>query len=364
MKSIYTNIIVFISFVGLTSCSMVPDVDFRDNLGSLIDTSKAARSAIRARPSADARGLITFPNYQVAVAQRGDRIIDVANRIGANSEALAQFNGISLDAELLNGEIVALPNKLDNVDQLTATVVSVTELTDAPQPIGLDEGWEPEQHKVKPGETALTIARLYNVDVRDLTEWNALGSENSVRQGQYLLIPLNINVPTVAAPGEGSITPTPPTSTRPQLRTAPSIIAPVAAKPVMAAPAIDIGQTTEVSESTAKFASPLVGNIIRGYKKGSNDGIDIEAAPGSPVFSADDGTVAAVTINTSGIAILVIKHADGILTVYTNIDNLTVKNGDKIKRGQQVATVLEGDPSFLHFEVREGLKSVDPDEYI
>ena len=47
MKSIYTNIIVFISFVGLISCSMVPDVDFRDNVGSLIDTSKAARSAIR-----------------------------------------------------------------------------------------------------------------------------------------------------------------------------------------------------------------------------------------------------------------------------------------------------------------------------
>lgn len=349
--------------MGLTSCSMAPDVDFRDSLGSLIDTSQAARSAISARPSADARGLITFPNYQVAVAQRGDRIKDVAKRIGANSEALALFNGISLDAELLNGEIVALPNKLDNADHMTATVVSVTELTDAPQPFGLDEGWEPEQHKVKPGETAVTIARLYNVDVRDLTEWNALGSENSVRQGQYLLIPLNINVPT-AAPGEGSITPTPPTSTRPQLRAAPSIIAPVAAKPVMAAPAMDIGQTTEVSESTAKFASPLVGNIIRGYKKGSNDGIDIEATPGSPVFAADDGTVAAVTINTNGIAILVIKHADGILTVYTNIDNLTVKNGDKIKRGQQVATVLEGDPSFLHFEVREGLKSVDPDGYI
>ena len=71
---------------------MVPDVDFRDNVGSLIDTSKAARSAIRARPSADTRGIITFPNYQVAVAQRGDQIIDVANRIGANAEALAQLD--------------------------------------------------------------------------------------------------------------------------------------------------------------------------------------------------------------------------------------------------------------------------------
>ena len=364
MKSIYTNITVFISFVGLTSCSMVPDVDLRDNLGNVIDTSLAARSAIRARPSADTRGLITFPNYQVAVAQRGDRITDVANRIGANAEALARFNGISLDAELLKGEIVALPNKLDNTDQMNPTVVSVSELTDAPTPLGLYEGWEPEQHKVKLGETASTIARLYNVDIRDLTEWNALDSENSVRQGQYLLIPLNSTAPTVAGPGEGSITPTPPTSIRPKLATTPSIIAPITDKLVIAAPAIDIGQTTEVSESTAKFASPLVGNIIRGYKKGSNDGIDIEAAPGSPVFAADDGTVAAVTINTSGIAILVIKHADGILTVYTNIDKLTVKNGDKIKRGQQVAAVLEGDPSFLHFEVREGLKSVNPDEYI
>ena len=79
------------------------------------------------------------------------------------------------------------------------------------------------------------------------------------------MIPLNSNVPTVAAPGEGSITPTPPTGTRPQPRTEPLIITPVTVKPVMAAPAIDIGQTTEVSESTAKFARPLVGNIIRVY---------------------------------------------------------------------------------------------------
>jgi len=71
-----------------------------------------------------------------------------------------------------------------------------------------------------------------------------------------------------------------------------------------------------------------------------------------------------VTNNTSGVAIVVIKHSDGLLTVYTNIDDLSVSKGDTVSRGQTIGKVRAGDPSFLHFEVREGLQSVDPTGYL
>ena len=50
--------------------------------------------------------------------------------------------------------------------------------------------------------------------------------------------------------------------------------------------------------------------------------------------------------------------------MYTNIDELTVKKGDRVNRGQKIAEVGTGTPSFLHFEVRRGIVSVDPDDYI
>ncbi|PKP72722.1 MAG: peptidase M23, partial [Alphaproteobacteria bacterium HGW-Alphaproteobacteria-6] len=41
------------------------DPDFRHINSANLDTSAAARQAIAARPVADARGVISYPNYQV-----------------------------------------------------------------------------------------------------------------------------------------------------------------------------------------------------------------------------------------------------------------------------------------------------------
>ena len=51
-------------------------------------------------------------------------------------------------------------------------------------------------------------------------------------------------------------------------------------------------------------------------------------------------------------------------TVYAGVDAVTVEKGDRVARGQQIAKVRAADPSFLHFEVREGFESVDPLPYL
>ncbi len=105
---------------------------------------------------------------------------------------------------------------------------------------------------------------------------------------------------------------------------------------------------------------PVSGSIIRAYAKGRNDGVDISADAGSPVVAAADGTVAAITRDTDQVPIVVLKHAGNLLTVYAGVDQLTIKKGDKVKRGQKIAVLRAGSPSFLHFEVRQGLESTDP----
>ena len=76
------------------------------------------------------------------------------------------------------------------------------------------------------------------------------------------------------------------------------------------------------------------------------------------------GTVAAITKNTEGVPIVVIRHADNLLTVYGGIDGVTVAKGATVKRGQSIAKVRTGNPAFVHFEVRQGFDSVDPMKYL
>ena len=368
------HIIPLLAATTIAGCTNSFSLDVRDQFGGILDTTSAAATAVAERPEPDARGVITFATYQVVLARTGDRIGDVAARIGVDADRLGRFNGIPEDAVLRYGEVIALPANMtaEAADgaPLTATVVDISELSD--EPSSAAKAAEPKRHQVVDGETIYTISRLYSVSAEDLAKWNSLDVTTELRPGQYLLIPVTQNLPRpVSAPGEGSVTPAPPSSTRPQPRSAPpQILAQTQAQAQAITPpagpvtAVNTGPITQASQSDARFMRPVSGTIIRSYKKGVNEGIDIGAPEGAAVLAADVGTVAAITKDTKGVAIVVIKHADGLLTVYTNVDSLLVKKGDAVTRGQEVAKVRAGTPAFLHFEVRKGLESVDPDDFI
>ena len=226
-------------------------------------------------------------------------------------------------------------------------------------------GREPVRHQVQRGETAFTIARLYNVPAKALADWNGLGPDLAVREGQYLMIPVpgeealdatGTAALDTTAPGTGSPTPEPPSAKTPLPAEKPLPAGSVAAvTPV--SPNLAASQTPA---SAARFAMPVDGKISRAYEKGKNEGIDVASSAGAPVRAAADGTVAAITQDTSQVQILILKHADGYLTVYANIDGIKVAKGATVKRGQTIATVHAGSPAFVHFEVRKGTDSVDP----
>ena len=359
------------------------DWDMRGLGGNTLDTT-ASIQRIPIRPEPDARGVITYPNYQVAVARRGDTVGTIAERLALDAMTLGKYNGINPDTALREGEIIALPVRVEG--QLTtgftsATGVDVTSLassaidragpqqstisetplestTTAPAPTGV----EPLRHQIKRGETAYIISRLYGVPVQDLAEWNGLDADFTVREGQFLLIPQGSATPspqsrptTTSQPGIGTVTPTPPSASTPLPAET------VSTTPVETPAAPDLGQT---ATSDAPFIYPVTGSIIRAYSKGRNDGIDIGAPVGTPVKAAAAGSVAAITKDTNAVAILVIRHANNLLTVYTNLDNLTVEKGAEVAQGQTIGKVRPGNPSFLHFEVRQGLESVDPTGYL
>jgi len=86
------------------------------------------------------------------------------------------------------------------------------------------------------------------------------------------------------------------------------------------------------------------------------------------VEAADAGVVAYTgnELHSYGNLIL-IKHADGWISAYAHCDQLLVKRGDKVARGQVIARVgSTGNVSEpqLHFELRHGHQAVDPREFL
>jgi len=387
--------------LALGACGDQPfDFDLRGNLGDALDTSDAAfavRTADLPRP--DNRGIISYPTYQVAVARRGDTLTTVAGRVGLPADELASFNGMPLDLPLRRGEIIALPRRVAEPSPATgaatsgpilptAAPVDVRPLAPADSiastPLGdqgirpasasasaptpdvapTTTGQEPIRHKVVRGETAIIIARKYNVPTKSLAEWNGLSGDMVIREGQFLLIPVvlpggSATGNDTSAPGRGSIAPVPPSASKPL----PDEKA-TAEKPKETPPSPALGGSKTKVSDTGRFVVPVTGPIIRTYSKGKNDGIDISAASGSDVRAADAGTVAAITRDTDQIPILVLRHSGNILTVYAGVDGITVQKGDAVKRGQVIAKVRAAAAPGLHFEVREGFDSVDPEPYL
>ncbi|RVV99267.1 LysM peptidoglycan-binding domain-containing protein [Mesobaculum littorinae] len=389
------------------------DFDLRNNLGAgPLDTSQAVYGVYRARPTPDARGVLSYSDYQVAVARDGDTVADVAGRVGLPAVELANYNGLPIGAELKHGEIVALPSRVAepqgtrvaaapapapgpqaapggtagrptpqvDVSTLAGNAIDragpsapqrTPQATPAAQPSGQTSAparsdGDPQRHRVEHGETAYSIARKYNVPAKALADWNGLGPDMSVREGAWLLIPVAEPGTTpqpdpekTSRPGEGSPTPTPPSASAPLPEPEEAQSAPVKETP--ASPAMSQEASTA---SDARMSYPVQGKIIRAFQKGKNDGIDIAAPAGTSVRAADGGRVAAITRDTEGVPILVLRHEDNLLTVYSGVDKLAVNKDDTVKRGQEIAKVRAQTPSVLHFEIREGFDSVDPVPYL
>lgn len=98
-----------------------------------------------------------------------------------------------------------------------------------------------------------------------------------------------------------------------------------------------------------------------------HNGIDFSAPVGTPVFATGDGLVQDVTGSARGLGNqILIDHGFGYTTLYACMDELNVRQGQQVKRGDLIGTVGDTGLSVsphLHYEVHLNGEPMNPINY-
>lgn len=234
-------------------------------------------------------------------------------------------------------------------------------------------------HIVKKGDTLSEIADQYNVDTFEVAQLNGLRPPFVIHIGQPLTLPGvgASSVKTVSVSPNSRVSPAPKKTVTAAPKRAPAWSSPpkststVTAKKVTQAPK-PVRIPTPPPKSGSGFIWPVKGPIISSFgakPKGlKNDGVNIRAKRGTPVIAAENGVVAYAGNELRGFGnLLLIKHSGGWITAYAHNERLLVKRGQRLKRGQKIATVgSSGNVTSpqLHFEIRKGKTPRDPRRYL
>ena len=116
-----------------------------------------------------------------------------------------------------------------------------------------------------------------------------------------------------------------------------------------------------ISSSFGKHASVVSEKVTV-----TNNGIDIATTDGAQARAVFDGEVASVTKLTGANTVVIIRHGE-YFTVYSNLENVTVKRGAQVKTKQSLGTVhtnkTEG-KTELHFELLKETNRQDPASWL
>ncbi len=104
---------------------------------------------------------------------------------------------------------------------------------------------------------------------------------------------------------------------------------------------------------------------IKGFKM-FNSGVEICSQKQLKVQSVFTGEVTGIALSPMGGKLVIIRHGE-YLTVYSNLKDITVKQGDQVKAKQIIGTVMynESDSNYsLNFQIWKGQKTLDPKSWL
>jgi lipoprotein NlpD len=262
-------------------------------------------------------------------------------------------------------------------------------------------------YTVKKGDTLFSIALDHGLDHRELATWNNIENPNRIRIGQQLRVkppvpvgsdsvvtqPIGSNEAMVEQRSLDSSTPvaaadssTPQFKTEPkagkvayseealaQAQRAPDVVAPkpesrpeAKAEPKPEAKPVPSGEPSAGADDMA-WIWPANGKVVGQFSEAGSKGLDIGGKAGDPVIAVGDGKVVYAGTGLRGYGkLIIVKHNATFLSAYAHNQNLLVKEGQSVTKGQKIAEMgsSDADQVKLHFEIRRQGKPVDPLKYL
>jgi len=270
--------------------------------------------------------------------QRGDNLFRIAKNHNISFHEMLKWNSFETEkVSIYPGQriIIKDPYKApksesDNEDTDVNEIKPQIPVTTPPTSDADTEVIE-KVYIVQPKDTLFKIARENNMTVDEIKRINSLLS-NDIRVGQKIYL--------AGSPRPGGSTPSGVSLTE-----------------------ADIINKDKIRDD---LIMPVEGKILSEYglRNGRpHKGIDLGAKNGTPIYAVLDGTVVYSGVQGAYGNVVVIEHPDFVMTVYAHNEKNLVAVGDKIQKGQQIATVGStgnATGSHLHFEYRIKGKAINP----
>jgi len=181
---------------------------------------------------------------------------------------------------------------------------------------------------VRKGDSLYSISLLYDVNYKQIAQWNNIKNPYRISIGQKILIKSK-----------------------------------------------KFRKNSKTYKQKTKFASkvswsrPHNGKISKefSYSDIGKKGIDISGDIGDDIYSASDGVVVYTGNGIKGYGnLVIIKHNDTFLTAYAHTNKILVKENNIVKKGELIAKLGDTDSikPILHFQIRKNGKSVDPEKFL
>jgi lipoprotein NlpD len=270
-----------------------------------------------------------------------------------------------------------------------STADTVTIVAPAKKSVQPEKDWRPQTYVVQKGDTLYSIAFNHGLGYHEIADINNIQNPDVIQVGQEIrLFPAGaVAVKSVAAeskPQETLVKDQPKVAMLPyseramadiqKMQETPHKTEPVAVAKAEPKPEASPESKPEavadsaVADDALEWGMPTTGKVIGEFSESANrKGVDISGKLGQAVVASAAGKVVYSGSGLRGYGkLVIIKHNNTYLSAYAHNDQVLVKEGQAVTKGQKIAEMgsTDSDQVKLHFEIRKFGKPVDPAKYL